>query len=183
MRWLVLPIALLALVALTGVVGRSSVLADMTGVQLPAQQTYPIQSEAPLFTSSQQTPAQQATTPAQPMGMPEASGSGFDFFDIGIKLVAVLALVYGSLMLLKRAGLGNAAAARSGGTSQGVRVVSSLALAPNRTVHVIKVAGGRTLLVGATPNAVNLLADLGELAETDAPEAASFFDVLKSKIN
>jgi flagellar biogenesis protein FliO len=64
----------------------------------------------------------------------------------------------------------------------GMRLVSSLALAPNRTVHVITVSGGRTLLVGATPNAVNLIADLGELAETDDAEAASFFDVLKGKI-
>jgi flagellar biogenesis protein FliO len=41
-----------------------------------------------------------------------------------------------------------------------VRVVSSIALAPNRSVHVIQVPGGKTLLVGATPTAVNLLAEL-----------------------
>ena len=62
-----------------------------------------------------------------------------------ISFTAVLGLAYGSLMLLKRAGIGGASAGRSGGTNQGMRVVSSLALAPNRTVHVIKVAGGRTL--------------------------------------
>ena len=94
----------------------------------------------------------------------------------------MLGLAYGSLVLLKRGGFGGATAAGTGGSPQAMRVVSSLALAPNRTVHVIKVPGGRTLLVGATPNAVNLLADLGEVAETDTPEAASFFDVLKARL-
>jgi flagellar biogenesis protein FliO len=57
-----------------------------------------------------------------------------------------------------------------------------LALAPNRSVHVIKVPGGRTLLVGATPNAVNLIADLGEVGEDETPEANSLFDVLKGRV-
>ena len=193
--------ALLAMVVLMGVMSRSSAHADSPGVQLPAQQTYPVQQEAPLFTNTLQAQASasddeqttatntpQTQTPLQapaaaPLGTQDPGGLGFDVFDIGIKLAAVLGLAYGSLMLLKRAGIGGASAGRSGGTNQGMRVVSSLALAPNRTVHVIKVAGGRTLLIGATPNAVNLLADLGDLADEDTPEAASFFDVLKGKLN
>ena len=175
-----LPV-LIALVVVMGVMSRSSARADTPGVQLPAQQTYPVQSEAPLFTSSPQADPPQAPA-AQPLGLPESSGPGFDLFDIGIKLAAVLGLAYGSLVLLKRGGYGGATAAGTGGSPQAMRVVSSLALAPNRTVHVIKVPGGRTLLVGATPNAVNLLADLGEVAETDTPEAASFFDVLKARL-
>ena len=171
--------ALVALVVLMGVMSRASAGAEAPGVQLPAQQTYPVQNEAPLFTNAQQPQA----PAAQPLGMPESTAPGFDFMDVGIKLVAVLALAYGSLMLLKRAGFGGATAASTSASPQRMRVVSSLALAPNRTVHVIKVAGGRTLLVGATPNAVNLLADLGELAEADTPEAASFFDVLKGKLS
>ena len=173
--------ALVALVVLIGVMSRSSAQADTPGVQLPAQQTYPVQSEAPLFTSSRQAQAPQPSS-AQPLGVPESSGPGFDFFDIGIKLAAVLALAYGSLVLLQRTGLGGATAGRPSGSPEAMRVVSSLVLAPNRTVHVLRVPGGRTLLVGATPNAVNLIADLGELAETDTPEAASFFDVLKGKL-
>ena len=191
--------ALLAVVVLMGVMSRSSAHADSPGVQLPAQQTYPVQQEAPLFTNALQAQASndeqttatntlQTQTPPQapaaaPLGTQDPGGIGFDVFDIGIKLAAVLGLAYGSLMLLKRAGIGGGSAGRSGGTNQGMRVVSSLVLAPNRTVHVIKVAGGRTLLIGATPNAVNLLADLGDLADEDTPEAASFFDVLKGKLN
>jgi flagellar biogenesis protein FliO len=172
---------LVVLVVLMGAMSRSSARADTPGVQLPAQQTYPVQSEAPLFTSARQDQAPQPPA-APPLGVPESSGPGFDFFDIGIKLAAVLALAYGSLVLLKRAGFGGATVAKPGGSPQAMRVVSSLALAPNRTMHVLKVPGGRTLLVGATPNAVNLIADLGELAEIDTPEAASFFDVLKGKL-
>jgi hypothetical protein len=37
------------------------------------------------------------------------------------------------------------------------------------------------LLVGATPSAVTLIADLGQVAEEEAPEAASLLDVLKGK--
>jgi flagellar biogenesis protein FliO len=171
--------ALVALVVLMGVTSRLSAGADAPGAPLPAQQTYPVQNEAPLFTDARQTQA----PAAQPLGVPESSAPGFDVMDIGIKLVAVLALAYGSLVLLKRARFGGATAASPGASPQSLRVVSSLALAPNRSVHAIKVAGGRTLLVGATPNAVNLIADLGELAETETPEAASFFDVLKGKLN
>ena len=199
--------ALVALVVLMGVMSRSSAHADSPGVQLPAQQTYPVQQQAPLFTkaqpaqpsagddasgdvtnAAQQQTAQatpQDTAPAsaaQPLGVQDPGGAGFDFFDLAIKLVAVLGLAYASLMLLKRVGIGGAAGARAGGPPQGMRVVSSLVLAPNRSVHVIKVPGGRTLLIGATPNAVNLLADLGELADEDAPDASSFFDVLKARL-
>jgi flagellar biogenesis protein FliO len=178
--------ALVAVTILMAVLSRSSAQADSPGVQLPAEQTYPVQQEAPLFAKPQPTEvpvAQSTDTPAaQPLGVQDPAGAGFDVLDIGVKLIAVLALAYGSLMLLKRLGLGGASAASGGGVTQGVRVVSSLVLAPNRSIHVIKVAGGRTLLLGATPTAVNLIADLGELTDHETPEAASFFDVLKSKV-
>ena len=94
--------------------------------------------------------------------MPESAGlGGFDLFDVGIKLIAVLGLAYGSMMLLKRLGYGGAASAsRSTGDGHDVRVISSIALAPNRSIHVISVPGGKTLLVGATPTSVNLLTEI-----------------------
>lgn len=173
--------ALVALVVVMGMMSRSAGAADSAGVQLPAQQTYPVQQEAPLFAkpqlaadntssdisdTSSTTPAPAPTVatppPAQPIGVSEPAGvGGFDLMDLGIKLVAVLGLAYGSLMLLKKLGYGGAGSAvRATGSSQDVRVVSSIALAPNRSVHVIQVPGGKTLLVGATPTAVNLLAEL-----------------------
>jgi flagellar biosynthetic protein FliO len=153
--------ALLVIVVAMGIMTRSTAQADSTGVQLPpAQQTYPIQREAPLFAQPVEAPA----PTAQPIGVPEpAATAGFDLMDIGIKLVAVLGLAYGSLMLLKRFGYGGAAS-RGTTSGQSIRVVSSIALAPNRSVHVIEVPGGKTLLVGATPTSVNLLTELDPAA-------------------
>jgi flagellar biogenesis protein FliO len=169
--------ALLALVVFMALLSRPTAHAESSsGFKLPAEsETYPVTQDSPLFTNAQQRPS-------QPIGVPEPPGLGVDLVDLTLKLVAVLALAYGSLVLLKRAGFGGATAAKPSGSPQAMRVVSSVVLAPNRTVHVLRVPGGRTLLVGATPNAVNLIADLGELAETDTPEAASFFDVLKGKL-
>lgn len=191
--------ALVAIAAVTLVMSRPSTHAEAQGVQagqavkLPTPEMYAVQQEAPLFTNAQAqaaaTAAQNApAVPASPdpavqpgLGVPESPGLGFDVADIAFKLIAVLALAYGSLLLLKRAGFGGAAVARPG-SAPTMRVVSSLTLAPNRSVHVLKVPGGKTLLVGATPNQVNLIADLGAVPEDDSPEATRFFDVLKSKI-
>jgi flagellar biogenesis protein FliO len=158
-----LPV-LAAIVIVMAVVGRPSGNADKP-VQLPAQQTYPVQDEAPLFAKPQPAEATSAqpTQSAQSIGVQDAPGIGFDLVDIGLKLVVVLALAYGSLMLLRRAGVGGAGSGRGSDPAQALQVVSSLALAQNRSVHVIKVPGGRTLVVGATPTAVNLIAELGGL--------------------
>jgi flagellar biogenesis protein FliO len=102
-------------------------------------------------------------SPAQPLGVPDSAGLGFDFVDLGVKLAAVLGLAYGSLLLLKKVGLGGTGLRGPGGTVQAMQVVSSLVLAPNRSVHVLKAPGGKTLLVGVTPTQVNLIADLGEV--------------------
>jgi flagellar biogenesis protein FliO len=173
--------ALVAAVVLMATLNHSTASADAQGVSLPAQETYAVQQSAPLFAGSQQAQAAPTPQPA-PVGVQDPTG-GFDFFDVGIKLAAVLGLAYGSLVLLKRAGVGGAGSSKSGGNAAGLKVVSSLALAPNRSVHVISVPGGKSLLVAATPNQVNLIADLGEVVATqEAAHDTSFLDVLASKI-
>jgi len=161
------------------VVARPQGQQEKIGTSLPAQQTYAVQHESPLFANAK--PAAETTN--APVGVAEpAATAGFDLFDVGIKFAAVLGLAYGSMMLLKKVGLGGRSV---NGTASmaGVRVVSSLALAPNRTVHVIRTPGGKSLLVGATPQQVNLIADLGELDEdTVAVDSGSFFDILSSKL-
>jgi flagellar biosynthetic protein FliO len=119
------------------------------------------------------------------VGVQDPAGTNsFDVVDIGMKLIAVLALAYATLLLLKRTGLGGAATFnKTGSSGTAMRVVASLMLAPNRSVHLLKVPGGKTLLVGSTPNQVNLIADLGEIPEDhEAAATSSFFDVLKGKI-
>ena len=152
---------------------------EKIGTSLPAQQTYAVQQEAPLFANAKPAPE-----PANaPVGVAEpAATAGFDLFDVGIKFAAVLGLAYGSLMLLKKVGLAGTAA-RGSQAMAAVRVVSSLALAPNRTVHIIRTPGGKSLLVGATPSQVNLIADLGELDDDAlAVDSSSFFDILSTKL-
>jgi len=154
---------LLALVVGMGLMSRVASQADPQGVKLPAQQTYPAQ-DAPLFaTPVAAQPTPEATPQTQPIGVSDSAASaGFDLGDIAIKLIAVLGLIYASLMLLKRFGVGGMGG-NAGGASNGpdVRVLSSIALAPNRSVHVIQVPG-KTLLVGATPTSVNLLTELDD---------------------
>ena len=100
---------------------------------MPTPDTYAVQQEAPLFVNAQaaqtSTDPQAQATPAatapsaKPIGVVEPSNGSFDIVDVGIKLIAVLALAYGSLMLLKRVGLGGGLAARGGANLQGMRVV------------------------------------------------------------
>jgi len=161
---------LAGLIIVMAVLSRSTGQSD-PGVQLPAQQTYPVQQEAPLFADA--TPVATPTTQDQPaaqqqIGVSDGAAMNFDLMDIGIKLAAVLALAYGSMLLLKRIGFGGARPT-SKGAGDTVQVVSSITLAPNRSVHVIRVPGGKTLLVGATPTAVNLLSELGGELETTIP--------------
>ena len=175
----------MAAAVLVAVVSRPAPRAESAGVRLPAEETYAVQHDAPLFADSHAAEEPDTVASSTALGVAEPPGLGLDFVaDIGIKLVAVLGLAYGSLTLLKRAGGGGPTVARAAsGSSVGLRVVSSLALAPNRTVHVLQVPGGKTLLVGATPNQVNLLTELGELPALDlAPDGPSFLDVLASKL-
>jgi flagellar biogenesis protein FliO len=171
---------LLALVAALFFFNRPIATSEPTGVRLPTQETYPVQQEAPLFANSHPEAPAAAAAPVANGPAP----SGVDFFDLGLKFIAVLALAYGCLLLLKRFGLGGVSAGRSGGPTAVVRVVHSLVLAPNRSVHVLRIPGGKSLLVGATPTLVNLIADLGELDEDAlvADGGSSFFEVLAGKL-
>jgi flagellar biogenesis protein FliO len=169
-----LPLLCLGLVAMMFVYRPSTAAGEQPGTTLPKQETYAAQ-DAPLFANSRTDAA-----PAQ-IGVTEPAGASVDFVDLGIKLVAVLGLAYGSLMLLKKFGLRGQAASQSG--QPGMKVLSTLALAPNRTVHELRTPTGKALLVGATPNQVSLLADLGELdAEVLSADSASFLDVLSAKL-
>jgi flagellar biogenesis protein FliO len=170
--------ALVALLVVMAVMYRPSGNSEPVGVKLPAQETYAVQQESPLFAKETTQPQQ----PAQPIGVSEPAATNVDVLDIGLKFIAVLALAYGSLLALKKFGPGGTGSLK-GSNNSGVRVVSSIALAPNRSVHVLRTPDGKSLLLGATPNQVNLIADLGELSE-DAltAQGSSFFDVLSAKL-
>jgi flagellar biogenesis protein FliO len=127
----------------------------------------------------------QTTTPTNgSVSVAQAPGSELDPLDLSLKLLFVLARAYGSLALLKRATLGGQASRGALPPSEALRVLSTLTLAPNRTVHVVRAPGGRTLLLGSTPSQVNLIADLGDVPEVDSTEqpGGTFLELLASKL-
>ena len=92
-------------------------------------------------------------------GLPSSgNGEGDLLKDIGVKLAGVVALIYGLAWLLRRLSAGRPDAAVGWPR---LELVDTLALGPQRAVHLIK-AGGRTFIVGATPSQ---LTRLGELVE------------------
>jgi flagellar biogenesis protein FliO len=170
---------LVALVVCVALLSRPSARGQGSpAFKLPAEtETYAVTQDSPLFTN-----AQQKVTPS--IGVAEPPGLGVDVLDLSLKLVAVLALAYASLAVLKRLGVSGAAQlSQAGGTTDGLRVMASLSLAPNRSVHVVRAPDGKTLLLGATPGQVNLIAELGDVPEVAASASTpSFLDVLASKL-
>ncbi len=118
------------------------------------------------------------------LGVADPPGLGFDPIDLGVKLLLVIGLAYGSLLALKRLGFAGAVPSSTAlPPGETLRLLNSLTIAPNRSVHLIRGPGGKLLIVGSTPQQVNLIADLGErpdLALDDAP--VSFLQVLSDKI-
>jgi flagellar biogenesis protein FliO len=175
---------LVALVAVMLLLGRPTAHAESSNsntFKLPAEsETYAVTQDSPLFAKTQQ---QQAETKS--IGVAEPAGLNVDVLDLSLKLVAVLALAYGSLVLLKRLGIGGAGSGTSGSHSssvEGLRVISTLALAPNRSIHVVRAPDGKTLLLGATPGQVNLIAELGDVPDVETGGSGSFLDILTSKL-
>jgi flagellar biogenesis protein FliO len=173
---------LLGVVLVMLVLGRPTAHADSAnnGFKLPAEsETYAVTQDSPLFTKSQQQVA-------QPIGVAEPAGLNVDVLDLSLKLIAVLALAYGSLVVLRRLGIGGAGSAGSHGptstSTEGLRVLSTLALAPNRSIHVVRAPDGKTLLLGATPGQVNLIAELGDVPEVEAGGSSSFLEILTGKL-
>lgn len=124
-------------------------------------------------------------TDGAPLGVPEPAGLGFNVFDLVAKLLLILALLYGSLALLKRAtGVGGRAGAGALTPTESLRVLSTLQLGPNRTVHVIRAPGGRSFMVGSTPGQVNLIAELDAVPELslNEPTAPTFLQILNDRL-
>jgi flagellar biosynthetic protein FliO len=84
-----------------------------------------------------------------------------------LNLGLVIGLIYGSLALLRR-WQGGATGARP---ARQLAVLETTRLSPRQAVHLLKV-GERTLLLGATDQAVTLLAELEPQAEIEAAPVA-----------
>lgn len=98
-------------------------------------------------------------------GDPEQPNMGMLALSVTLKLVFILALIYGSLALL-RYWQGNRPTARQ----RQIAVVETVRLSPRQAIHLVR-AGEQMLLIGATDQGLALLADL-ELAPATAAATA-----------
>jgi flagellar biosynthetic protein FliO len=79
-------------------------------------------------------------------------------------VVAVLALLGGSLWWLRRKGLAQFAVRGPGGSrTKSMRVIERLALTPQHSLYLVRVAD-RTLLIAASPGGCSILDGVAESA-------------------
>jgi flagellar biosynthetic protein FliO len=77
-------------------------------------------------------------------------------------VVAVLALLGGSLWWLRRKGLAQFAVRGPGGAkTRSMKVVERLALSPQHSLYLVRVAG-RTMLIAASPGGCSVLDGIAE---------------------
>ena len=110
--------------------------------------------------------------------------SGQMIFDVMLRLIIVIGLIYLSLFLLKSW----QSKKRIGIINRRMNLNESLRLSPRQAVHLIQI-GEQELLIGSTDQSVNLLAEvtnkdeiLGE-AEIADPEPADFRSVIHKVLN
>lgn len=117
--------------------------------------------------------------PALALAAPPDTGTSL--LQMTLSLVLVLALLIGTLFLLRRLGIGQAAI---GGET--LKVVASVAVGPRERVVVVEF-GGEWLVLGVAPGAVRLLQSrpAGVAGESPvaaaAPFAASLMAVLRRR--
>lgn len=92
-------------------------------------------------------------------------------------LVFVAALAYLSLLALK----GTLSRNAGGGSRRSVRVVETVALGANRTLHVVEIQGKR-MLIGSTPGQMTLLSEMDCTAEEDCESGNPGFQSILSRL-
>jgi flagellar biogenesis protein FliO len=112
-------------------------------------------------------------------------GRGYNTVDAlwsGIRIILALAIVsamvWGMVWLLKRYGgryglLTILAGMRSSSGRGSLRMLETMAIAPGRSLHIVEV-GRKILVIGTTPQSVNLVAEVTDEAEADAIRRQSF---------
>lgn len=96
------------------------------------------------------------------------------------KLALVVGLVYLTVFVLKSVLFRGGAITLKHKDVQ-LQVLESVALAPNRNLHVVAL-GGRTFLLGSTPNQVMLLAELSPGTVVNSGDGSKGFSALLSRV-
>jgi flagellar biosynthetic protein FliO len=88
-------------------------------------------------------------------------------------VVSVLGLLCAGLWLLRRKGWAHTARRKDGVNGPRLEVIDRLALTPNHSLHLVRLAD-RTLLIGLSPSGCNLLeAGLGSAGSMSAAPAGA----------
>ena len=134
----------------------------------------------------QPAPAAVEATPVDTTPLPAAGGAGAagtasvvstgDFVRMVVVLAAVLGAIYLLFRFLRRGAAGRA------GNSELIAVLGSRALGGNRSLHLVRAAGG-FYLVGAGDQAVNLIAEINDPESLDllAAHGAGQGDVARGR--
>jgi flagellar biosynthetic protein FliO len=117
-----------------------------------------------------------STNPMDPMG------SSLYYAGVVIKVVAVLMLIIGCGVVLRRW-----QTRRGGLLGRQMRVVESIRLSPKQAIHLVKV-GDHTVLIGATDQNISMLSEVdfeplpvaAEITQETGTASASFSDLLRS---
>jgi flagellar biosynthetic protein FliO len=113
----------------------------------------------------------------------DSIGSSLYYMGVMVKLVGVLLLIVGGAVLLRRFQLRS-----SGLFGRQLKLIETVRLAPKQALHLVQI-GERKLLIGATDNAISLLAEMPDQpapAEAVQPvvaevaEKKSFGEVMQS---
>ena len=121
-----------------------------------------------------------ALLPAQ-TSAPDLFGGMSLAVNVTLKLALVIALIYGGMYLLRRWPAGWLAV-----NKKRVALLETTRLSPRQALHLVQV-GDRTLLVGATDQAVTLLTEIELPAESGAlqtqPASPAFTHALDQALN
>ncbi|MGH2366503.1 MAG: flagellar biosynthetic protein FliO [Chloroflexota bacterium] len=117
---------------------------------------------SPASSSPAATPASFLPAYQDPQATPTPNGL-LTFLSLGLKLVIVLVLIYGTVLGLKWL---NNRTARTFAGHTNMRVLESNRLGPNRDVYLLEVAD-RVLVVGATGSSMNVLSEITDSAALD----------------
>ncbi len=98
---------------------------------------------------------------------PIDSGPMF-FIGVAVKLLAVLLLIVGGAVMLRRWKVGRP----TKGPGRQMRLVETVRLTPRQAIHVVEVAG-QHFLIGATDNGISILSQVNLPQPAESPAEAS----------
>ncbi len=97
---------------------------------------------------------------------PAAGGASHAVLQLGLALVAVLALIFLLQRVARRYGAGFA-----GGGDERIEILTQRAIGPRASLAVVRVMG-RTLLVGISPQGISPVSDLGSATMPELKESS-----------